>query len=105
MGDLINFLDYKEAKVQGIPVSRLRELKVKVQDELNEALLQDLSEDYLLVSVKDGDPWPKDYPYVLEEDLDTGYHDDCDHDEWSVVEEGFQATCNYCDLNAWSAPW
>lgn len=105
MGDVINFLDYKEAKEQGMSVKALLEMRAQIQDSLSQAMLKDIDEDYLLVPIGENDTWPVEYPYVLEEDLDTGYHDDCDHLEWEVVEEGYQATCTECSLNAWSAPW
>ena len=105
MGEVYNFLDYKEAKQKGISVKALREERFILQKLLNHEFTEDLDGEYFVHDMREGDTWPEGYPFVLTEDLDTGYHDDCDHTHWHIVEEDYQAACNNCDLNAWSAPW
>jgi hypothetical protein len=105
MGEVINFMEYLQAKRQGITVKELRASRKVLEEALQELGDLGLHPNEYVEYEAENDSWPQDYPYVLEEDLDTGYHDECDHLEWSIVEEGYQATCNHCDLNAWSAPW
>jgi len=105
MGDVYNFLDYKAAKEQGISVKALIQERALMQKLLDHELMEELDDEYLIYSPKESDTWPEGYIYVLAEDIETGYHDECKHTEWHVVEEGYQVSCNNCDLNAWSAPW
>ena len=100
MGDVYNFLDYKEAKMRGITVEALRKERQIMSEMITKELLDDIDDEYALYSEA-----PDGYPYIMLEDMDTGYHDYCRHKEWAIVEEGYQATCKKCSLNAWSAPW
>jgi len=105
LGELINFADYRDAKTLGVSIPALKALREEAQQRITEELFTHLDDEYLVYDAEEGDRWPSDYLYVLEEDIESGYHDDCDHEDWSIVEEGYQATCNHCSLNAWSAPW
>ena len=107
MGELINFMEYWEAKQHGISVKEWRAADKKVEDFLKNPKAYEPIDHFGEYMVQDSEEydWPAGYQYVLQEDIDTGYHDDCEHKQWEIVEEGFQATCKSCDLNAWSAPW
>jgi hypothetical protein len=105
MGEVYNFQDYKEAKQKGISVEALKKERFLMQQLLNHEFAENLDGEYVVHEMHQESTWPEGYPYVLEEDLDTGYHDDCAHTEWHIVEEGYQAACNTCALSAWSAPW
>jgi hypothetical protein len=105
LGEVINFLDYKDAKTLGVSVDDLKDLREQAKQAITNELFTEITDEYYVYDVEEGDFWPYEYPFVIIEDIETGYHDDCDHDDWSIVEEGYQATCNDCSLNAWSAPW
>ena len=107
MGEVIDFIEYLHAKREGMSVKQYRAAKANLDKMLSEMSLDDFGDsvgDYM-EHEGNNENWPEGYPYVLEEDIESGYHDDCNHSEWHIVEEGYQATCNHCDLNAWSAPW
>lgn len=112
MGELIDFTEYLKAKRQGISVKDYRAAKRQLDKALGEIgstvkPAEPAPEYYFVkqIEYEEHKNWLPNYPYVLIEDMETGYYDDCEHEEWHVVEEDFQATCNYCDLNTWSAPW
>jgi len=104
LDNVVNMSDYKEAKSMGVSITAFIELK-KVKEQALEEYLFTTVDDYYVICDDSEENWAPGYTYILTEDIDSGYHDDCDHNNWSIVEEGYQATCNDCSLNAWSAPW
>lgn len=107
MGEVINFMEYLEAKREGMSVTQYRAAKKFLEEAMPELSLEKFGENYgdYLEHQDDGENWPEGYPYVLQDDIESGYHDECDHLVWDIVEEGYQATCSNCSLDAWSAPW
>ena len=109
MGELIDFTEYLKAKRQGMSPKEYRAAKRMLDEVLSEIPIDTENPAYEFaeyINYAANNPnWPKGYPFVLIEDMETGYYDDCDHTKWHVVEQDFQITCNECDLNAWSAPW
>lgn len=100
MGELINLEEYRTAKQAGVTVEVLRRDRETARRILEE-LETGIEREY--VQATENDNVLKGYEYILQEDV--SHHLFCSHDSWSVVEEGYQAMCDICGLNAWSAPW
>ena len=78
MGELINFMEYWEAKQNGISVKEWRAAEKKVEDFLENIKAYDPVDHFGEYMEQNSDEynWPAGYQYVLEEDIESGYHDD-----------------------------
>jgi hypothetical protein len=106
MGEVINFGDYLAAKQANMTVGQLRGSRELMDELLSELTPEQLASDYILyVPESVDDVWPREYLYIMPEDLGNPGCSECQHLNWEVVEDGYQARCKDCKLNAWSAPW
>lgn len=101
MSEVFNLAAYRESKSLGIPIKELEEYREKMSQLVDE-VQTDIDDEYLELADDIGLP---DYRYIQSSDVWSKSQMKCNHEKWKVVEEGYQAKCSHCNLNAWSATW